>query len=1150
MQVVHRKSLLEEAAAIHETKLLLVTAPGGSGKTTLARAWAERINGDGGRFAWLSLAEVHRDPNFFIEDLIDAIQLVLPAPLDGAEPFGTALQRALPRSGEIKAEPIARLFERELRGLTQPLVVCLDAFEQLENQGITTEIVDCLLRAAPRMLRLVITTRGLRPAAWSRLVAEDAAIEIGAVALRLERDQVSTLLDQANVALPPKQVDELYERTAGWAIAVRFAIRALGAVDPDGRSAFLADLVRENDLFQYIAHELVAGIPDDVTELLEISSILGKVNRETLARAYEGTDAGHLIDRAIVSGLMQDEDGMLSLHDLLADWMRIRLQTRLDANAWTNLHLRLGKLLEDSGRGMEALRVLRAVDLDEAVAGLLAREGHGWVNRGFYDAASQALEALPEAMRRNKPELLALAGVIEGGRDPDTAIENLRIAAEMYREAGNQAAEFEALHEVAIVAVNENRMDEIIRLFRYTLTLRRVFLEPRLRGMLAMAMADGATITGRYSLALRMLRIADTFDHEPREQAGLGLAHATIQCARGEWDRALEDIDARCADENQRRHGPGYFAMRARSAFVRGLRGINVDESRETLRQASQMFVTARHTLNRFQSDSAHGQVAERAGSLQDAVDLYSTALGLAQRISLIEGEAATYGRLARVWQKLGRTDQAREAAREGLARYQHQDAWTRRFSMAPFSSPGVARAALVCAELDDAKEALRILDTKRKRLVHDELPLLAHFIRIATAKIAEHAGDAKRSRKELEQAWRIYRDHDLRDLAGEMDDELASWALSRARALELDIGRVDLSVLGGIEPKSVALQISTLGGLEVSVAARKVRDRDWRGATAKRLLARLLAADGIPIPRERIEADLWPDATRANASNNLRVALSKLRDVLEPRRQKGAPSRFLMIEGERVGLSSEALSGYDLPKWRDHLKKLEQTVRQLEDGVIDATPQDEEALRESISLRASNQFDALRKIDRGAYLPEIFDDWTEDQRREVEAARSRACLDCIDRLLAARILPLAQTIAEWLVSTDRESEAAWERLGRRSRARKPYQLWKLRRKTGRPMTIQTARKIFSLSDQGLASAMTMPESSVTGSATVCRAWAAAAGESWVPAVSMSRSPASWTRVETSGAVSCSKPGLAAAWRRSSRILVPIICSYMTSRRM
>ena len=994
---------------------MLVVAPGGSGKTTLVRLWREDWQADGGRMAWLSIGELHRDPIVFVEDLVEAIREVLPEPLEEAEPFGTALLRSLPRAGEIAPEPIVRLLERELRGLATPLVVCLDALEFLERDGTTLEVLDQLLRAEPRWLRLVVTTRGLQPRSAIRLLAADRAVEITNRDLSLRSDQLGALLREEGVVLESRQAAQLLARTDGWAIAIRFAVRALSGVPVGERTRFIDELVKERDLFRYIASELVTGISPGVVAVLEHASVLGGVDRETLVQSLDEPDAWARIDAAIESGLLQPIGDELTVHDLLSEWLRLRLESRLAPDAWRMLHRRLGRLVEARGRELNALRIYRSAGLDDAVVDLLSRCAHGWVNRGHYDLAGDALESLPQAVRQSNPALVAVAGVIECGRDPDTAIENLKLAIEMYRRIGNRAAEFEALHELGIIAINENRMSEVIDLFRYALTLRRVFLEPRLRGMVVLALADGSMVAGRYGFALRMLALADTYDHAPRERGGIGLVRSTLHFYRGDWDRVVEEVDERCADEAQRQHGPGFFAMQTRRCSVLGLRGVDVAGCRETFEQATQMFVTARQSLNGMTCEMAHGQVCMRVGDTESALRCFTEAAALAQRIGLREAEAASHGLKARALQQAGASAEALGAAELAVALLERGDTWTARFSNAPFWSPASALGAVVLAELGDAERAHRALrGKKRRRFAHRELPLCAYAVRVLCARVAELAGDSKTARRELADGFRTQRDAGFDDVPPELDEALLGWALERAASWKIDPGaaRAD-SAARSSHRRRPALRIDTLGGLDVWLGDRKLTERQWRGATARRLLVRLLVAEGRPLSRERVESELWPDAGAASARNNLRVALSRLRDALEPRRRKGEASRYVEVEGERIALSAEALEGWDVRR-RD---------RALDSLEVALGTEDLGAARQAFAL--------LRETQGGELLPESFEEWTLEHRRGVEESWLTRGRRVVRGLIDCGANDLARELAQSLVALHRDDEGAWEVLAR-----------------------------------------------------------------------------------------------------------------------
>lgn len=1021
-----REVLLAHGRQLEAQPLVLLSGPGGSGKTTLVRAWRDELHQAGGRMAWLTVREFHRDPILFVEDWVEAIRDVLPAPFEGAEAFGTGLLRAMPRSGAIQVEPIIRLIRRELKQLASPLTVCLDAFEHLGADCPSIGIVDELLRLELPGLSWVIATRGLHPNVSTRMIAEGKAVAIDGQELSLRTDQIQQVLSDAGVQLEAPHVEQLLARTEGWPIAIRFAARALAAVDPLERSRFIERLVRERNLFRYIATELMDGIAPGTQSVLEAASVLGPVEYETLAKAVDSPSASDQIEEAINLGLLQVTGDDVSLHDLLSEWMRVRLQERLDEADWRALHDRLGSVLEDLGHGMGALRLYRAASLTERVASLIAREGHGWVNRGHYDLTDEALQELPDSIRRASPALIAVGGIIEGGRDPDTAIENLKLAIEMYRKAGDQAAEFEAFHELAIVASNENRMAELQGIFRHALTLRRVVFEPRLRGMLMLAVAGGTSVFGRFALSLRLIELAATYDHAPRERAGITLVRSTLRFYRGDWDRVIEDVDARCADEEQRKHGAGFFAIQIRRCAALGLRGIDVAGCREILDQASQMFITVRHRMNRMECEAVRGHLAASVGELESAIEHFLESATLAGRIEHKIAQASAYGLLARTYQRAGQPARAIEYAELTVARLEHYKAKDLRGSRAPFWTPGVVLGAIVHAELVGPDRAIAALQSIRPGLINRELPLCEHAVRLELAKLDELSGNTDASRKNLKEAWRVYRRAGLKDHAPEIDSELWEWSARAAGEAGIETG-VDAAERGATEEKlRTTCEIQTLGGLSLRLAGRAVSGRDWRGKTTRRLLVRLLVAEGNVVPRERVEADLWPEASASSARNSMNVGLSRLRNVMEPRRRKGETSPYIHVEGESLGLTEEALAGWDVRRFRAALTELNQATRADE------------------ASRAAEAFERFQGCYSGPFVPDMLDDWCLEFRRVLDEEWLQVGRDASAAWTARGNAQLAVAISSLLVKSHRDDEVAWEclaearlRSGDRSGARR-----------------------------------------------------------------------------------------------------------------
>ncbi|HET6949108.1 MAG TPA: hypothetical protein VFI47_01970, partial [Acidimicrobiales bacterium] len=119
------------------------------------------------------------------------------------------------------------------------------------------------------------------------------------------------------------------------------------------------------------------------------------------------------------------------------------------------------------------------------------------------------------------------------------------------------------------------------------------------------------------------------------------------------------------------------------------------------------------------------------------------------------------------------------------------------------------------------------------------------------------------------------------------------------------------LAGLPGLDGPRV--RITLLGPVGVAVDGRHADAPDLRRGRVRTLLA-LLAVAG-PLRRERIMDLMWPDHDPASAARNLRVALARLRHVLEPGHPAGAGlrRRVLLVDGHTVALAGPPTVEVDL---------------------------------------------------------------------------------------------------------------------------------------------------------------------------------------------------------------------------------------------
>lgn len=110
----------------------------------------------------------------------------------------------------------------------------------------------------------------------------------------------------------------------------------------------------------------------------------------------------------------------------------------------------------------------------------------------------------------------------------------------------------------------------------------------------------------------------------------------------------------------------------------------------------------------------------------------------------------------------------------------------------------------------------------------------------------------------------------------------------------------------GSAEPNA-RVNIRTLGEFVVEIDGRRIYDRDWKGVRTKMLLIALICAGGQKVPAERLADMLWPDSEGAQAMQNLKVALHRLRRL--GRREGEPPLNWVHVKHGFVSLPTSLCS-------------------------------------------------------------------------------------------------------------------------------------------------------------------------------------------------------------------------------------------------
>src|SRR5215210_3187845 len=185
--------------------LTLISAPAGSGKTTLAVAWLASQNT---RVAWLSLDSDDNDPVRFIRGVIAAFQI-------------TGEKLSIP-AGRRDLKTIISDLVNHL-GEADPIVLVLDDYHVITEEAVHVALA-YLLDHLPTSLQLVLVTREEPPLPLARLRARGQLREFDLHDLRFTVEETNTFLNQVmGLNLSGEQIRSLEQRTRGWIAGLQMA---------------------------------------------------------------------------------------------------------------------------------------------------------------------------------------------------------------------------------------------------------------------------------------------------------------------------------------------------------------------------------------------------------------------------------------------------------------------------------------------------------------------------------------------------------------------------------------------------------------------------------------------------------------------------------------------------------------------------------------------------------------------------------------------------------------------------------------------------------------------------------------------------------------------------------------------------------------
>ena len=395
-RLIQRGELLASLDRAAEAKVTLISAPAGSGKTSLLRAWADGP-GQPYRLAVVQVQREQQDSQQFWMAVLSAIRQAHGTPAEGEQLAATPGFNQGAILDRVRSE-LAQEHDRTF--------LIIDDLHELTSPEALTQLTR-LLEMLPPHVHVILATRRNLPLRLHKLRLAGDLAEIRTADLRFTRRETREFLEASGIALSEAGAAKLHQRTEGWAAGLRLAAISL-ASSPDPERFVTEFSGSSRTVAEYLLAEMLECQPAEVQQLLLRTSLLDRVNGELadLLTGHPGA-GGILLDLEDANAFVVSLDPARTwfrYHHLFADLLRLELRRRLPEQL-PALHRLAAGWLAGHGEIVDAIRHTQAAGDWSDAARLLADHSFGLTLDGQAQTIQTLLRAFPPGVVTEGPDI-------------------------------------------------------------------------------------------------------------------------------------------------------------------------------------------------------------------------------------------------------------------------------------------------------------------------------------------------------------------------------------------------------------------------------------------------------------------------------------------------------------------------------------------------------------------------------------------------------------------------------------------------------------------------------------------------------------------------------------------------------------------------
>lgn len=391
------RQLIEEfAVKVDQSRLTVICAPAGYGKTSAALQWFNHLVGDGRPGLWIASRAGIRDLSGFLIALRQA-GLNAELPWDALDP---------------SADIDSWISQLSAHSISRPLIVVDDA--QLLPADVI-EFLERYLTGARDAITMIICSRGTLPIPLARMRAASFLVEIGTDKLRLSAEESRAILSLlVHRPLSTDFVSKLVDEIDGWVsglVLVGERLRS-GSQGTNEDRPFVSGAVSA-ELSSYFREEVLHLLPVGLHDFVVATCVLDELTPQACAAVLDSSDAGIVLEEAVRLGLfierIEGRKNAYRYHPLFQTLMRETALDRSPTQVFES-HRRASRFFASVHEEYKAIEHARQSNDMEFLADQLDSLANKLIYDGFlYYVEEQGRDIRWEILRTRPMLMLALA---------------------------------------------------------------------------------------------------------------------------------------------------------------------------------------------------------------------------------------------------------------------------------------------------------------------------------------------------------------------------------------------------------------------------------------------------------------------------------------------------------------------------------------------------------------------------------------------------------------------------------------------------------------------------------------------------------------------------------------------------------------------